>query len=113
MQCVICPSKPKLTFKTPSVTDTERNCNGCGIELKKTKNIFKCLKCEKYILCQNCRICSKKHYLKKVIYLENTNIDYKNNRYGCNFCGKVLTADDRGVWHCGVCTYDVCPTCLE
>ena len=113
MQCVICPSKPKLILTEPNEIQKNKNCNGCGIELKNTKKIRNCTKCNSYILCENCRICSKKHYMKKIIYLEKTNNLYKNNKFGCNYCGKVLATDDEGIWHCGVCTYDVCSTCLK
>ena len=115
MQCDKCPNNPILikneNKKTPSSLQNKL-CFGCGDNFQKNPVEFYC-NCQNYNLCKFCRICSKGHYMKKTIFLENTNIGYMKNTFYCNICKKKGVADDRGIWHCSFCKYDVCYGCLD
>jgi len=87
-------------------------CYFCGILIIETDDFWYCTQCQKYNLCNECRLCKSKHVMTKTKNLKLINSAYYNNTYGCDICGATTTATDIGIWHCTTCSYDVCPTCL-
>lgn len=55
--------------------------------------------------------CDKKHNLIRCTILPP---NYILGRYACDLCrsGGVISKN-HPVWHCGLCNYDVCPSCAD
>lgn len=64
-----CPKHKKRLVKMP-VKNPEQKCSMCGLEAS-----LQCQSC-KFQLCINCRICDKKHFLVKVIWLSKIKAEY-------------------------------------
>ncbi len=116
MHCAKCKFKSKLKLekeidKIPNYS--KKLCSACGIELLKSKYAFYCNKCMNYYLCDECRVCKNFHFMKKTINLKNILSTYSNDKFFCDYCNINGKTDDRGVWHCTACSYDVCIKCLE
>lgn len=101
-----CPTHKKklVVYEDP---EPNRRCDICG-QLPK----LKCSLC-KFVLCGDCRICLKKHFLVKIVELFKACTSYYNNGYKCDTCQESKTVDDDGIWHCTECKYDICPKCTE
>lgn len=116
MHCYKCISKPLLIKndkeKKLQIKLQNKLCFGCGDSFEKLPIEYYC-NCLEYFLCKFCRICSQGHYMKKTIYLENTNIAYMKNIFYCDICKKKDSANDNGIWHCSYCKYDICNACLD
>ena len=113
MQCAKCPSKPQLQLQLSK--DATRRCYGCGQFVDAVGDkYYMCTMCKIYVTCKNCRICLNHHFMKKVVFLSNTDKHYGAcNKYQCDGCKLLKINDDDGVWHCAPCNYDICTECLE
>lgn len=113
MNCLHCATvlsiSSKVPFKDP--LNNER-CYGCGILIKSVEEFYYCPSHKEYMVCNECRLCKKAHFMQKVRYLNKINSLYFNNSYGCDICSKNKEVTDNGIWHCTACNYDVCDECL-
>lgn len=114
MNCLECNGILSLHSKNPFIgveLKLER-CFGCGILIKNALNFYYCPSHKQYLVCSECRLCSKGHFLQKCVFLNKINPLYVNNKFQCNICMKTKIVNDNGIWHCENCTYDVCEECL-
>jgi len=113
MRCFKCADNPILESTSVDPQVTSARCGGCGREIGTvgTKH-FRCPRCA-LKLCQACRLCTKNHFLKKVMFLGNIGTGYNNGNFNCDICKRPDVVDDQGVWHCTPCSFDVCKNCME
>lgn len=97
-----CPKHKKLLVKLP-VKNPVQKCEMCGMVAS-----HQCQLC-KFQLCSCCRICDKKHFLVKVVWLSKIKPEYTEENYICSSCKQSKVGNDDGIWHCHECDYDVCP----
>lgn len=148
MFCLKCPGTPALRepWSDSPLPDNSLNvqddafCRGCGYSFGKdhrSKSMWRCLKCNDYFVCTNCKLCKNNHHLIKRYNLKNHGSagSYKENSYSCDCCSSYVTlkpaaklenpteaqkfdaflAEHNGktgntfVWHCLGCKYDICP----
>ena len=113
MNCFHCAALLSLhsTAAFPTPLKNER-CHGCGIFIKNCLDFYYCNAHLEYLICSECRLCKKAHFMQKCLFLTNINSLYHNNTYGCDICAKTKQVNDNGIWHCSKCSYDVCDVCL-
>lgn len=115
MHCFYCNSILKLHSKQnyPNPVKLIR-CFGCGILISDCLDFYYCSDTTHnfYMICSDCRLCKKSHFMQKCVYLSAINLNYINNLYGCDVCGQTKQVTDNGIWHCSKCSYDVCEECL-
>lgn len=91
-------------------------CKSCGFKLEGKSGYLSCPKSANcYFLCSTCKVCTANHMLRNMVTLKQfpDNQLYSEDRFKCHGCEKEQSVQPaRGVWHCGPCSFSVCPDCM-
>ena len=90
-------------------------CKSCGVKVEGQLGYLVCPKnANCYFLCSACKVCSNNHMLRNVVSLKQyTSELYEKNRFVCHGCKKEKEVQERGVWHCGPCSFTICVECMD
>lgn len=113
MKCFSCLFN--LTYSTLPSDSPTKNCSACGTTIHSNKGKFyNCNNCKATVICDSCRLCPSGHQLQKVLFLNGKGENlYSSNKYNCDCCYTTKAVGPTGVWHCNLCDWDACDSCIK